>query len=570
MQKRSPPYRERANLFAARTDAEIRALERKAAADPQPKADGDGPAPFRLSRVEAQHIAIRFFREQDDRNMGNGDYLADPRSPGYDDILIEAGLDYQAAYQDASGEQRTSEGTARRVLVEQGYLPRSLIETRRSRVPEEILKDREFQFLCRLIERAQIELSKRRLDALQNGAIPPIGDTFFAAPLATAPGPFKVLPAGPRKTVADLVSSFEDWKRTKVGQSRMSQFQIAGRALREHLGDGFLLSEITRQHCKEIVDLFVRVPPYVAQHFKGLTLEAAAGAYERKHGQPAARHEEAQKNLSVLRQMLGRAVHEEWMSDNPALKVDAPAPEMGVRKHHVQSDGYEPFDVHELKKIFSAPLYTGCLDDERGYNVPGPNIVRRHRFWVPLVALWTGARMGEILQLERADVRQDESGIWYLAITDEEAGEYDAAQFQKRLKTKNSIRDIPIHPELQKLGFVGWATSQPAGRLFPEAEMAASGKLSDMYSKWFKRFLAAQGVWKARRKVFHSFRNSFTDALRDGGVPEELRIAINGWAAQEAMDKRYGRGHKVQRLYEEVKKVAYPGLDLSPLYTKGD
>lgn len=101
---RASEVRERANLFSARTDAEIRALERKAAVEPQPKAAGDDPAPLRLSRVEAQHIAIRFFREQDDRNMEDGDYLADPKDPGYDDILIEAGLDYQANMLDSYGD----------------------------------------------------------------------------------------------------------------------------------------------------------------------------------------------------------------------------------------------------------------------------------------------------------------------------------------------------------------------------------------------------------------------------------------------------------------------------------
>lgn len=61
---RASEVRERANLFAARTDAEIRALERKAAVEPQPKAAGDGrlynrsvnQAATRRGRISMTHM----------------------------------------------------------------------------------------------------------------------------------------------------------------------------------------------------------------------------------------------------------------------------------------------------------------------------------------------------------------------------------------------------------------------------------------------------------------------------------------------------------------------------------
>ena len=134
------------------------------------------------------------------------------------------------------------------------------------------------------------------------------------------------------------------------------------------------------------------------------------------------------------------------------------------------------------------------------------------------------------------------------------------------MKTAQSVRDIPLHPELIRVGFLGWALPSEPGRLFPEAIQPANGKPSDIYSKRFKTLIAGCGVWAPRRKVFHSFRNSFNDALRDAGVSEEMRSAINGWSNQRTMDSRYGRGHKVKALFDEVRKINYPGLDLSHLY----
>jgi hypothetical protein len=55
--------------------------------------------------------------------------------------------------------------------------------------------------------------------------------------------------------------------------------------------------------------------------------------------------------------------------------------------------------------IISAPLYTGCVDDERNFAKPGPNKPRCSRFWVPLIALFCDLRQNEICQLVVSDVR---------------------------------------------------------------------------------------------------------------------------------------------------------------------
>ena len=560
--------RERANLFAARTDAEIKSLRLRAKSDPEETAAADGTIAFNLSRVDVQQVAIRFFREQEARNTENGDYFADTGDPGFADILSDAGEAYAAAYREAAGVERYSDRTALEALVEYGYLPGSLIEPkRRYRVPEELRTNRAFQFLCRLIERAQIELSWRRLEALQSGKMPSIADPLFAVE-ATVETPHLIQNSAVHsdKTVRDLITHFEEWKSPKVTQSRMAQFRLAIRAMQEQWGNNKKLAAITRQHCQELVALFPRVPPYVVQHYKGMTLEAAVEAYERREGKSAERFAEAQNHLSALREILQRAVHQDWIAVNPAAKVEAPGPKVVRRKFHKKGNGIAPFSLDDLQQIFSAPLYTGCVDDERHFNEPGSCIVRRHSFWAPLISLWTGARLAEILQLEKEDVRYDESGVWYLAITDEEAGEYGEEGFNKTVKNENSIRNIPIHSELHRLGFVSWVNQRPAGRLFPEARVAKNGKLSGIYSKWFKRFLQSQGVWVKRRKVFHSFRNSFNDALRDAVVVDEIREAINGWTSDHSMDARYGTGYTVARLAEYIEKMNYKGLDLSHLY----
>ncbi len=60
--------------------------------------------------------------------------------------------------------------------------------------------------------------------------------------------------------------------------------------------------------------------------------------------------------------------------------------------------------LRQLQAIFNASFYTGCQDDEAGYAKPGPNVIRRGRFWVLLLSLWTAMRLGECCQLRVDDV----------------------------------------------------------------------------------------------------------------------------------------------------------------------
>jgi len=65
---------------------------------------------------------------------------------------------------------------------------------------------------------------------------------------------------------------------------------------------------------------------------------------------------------------------------------------------------------------------------------------------MPILALFTGGRKTELAQLDAGDV-QKLDGIWCIRITSSADGE-------KRLENMNSRRDIPVHPELERLGFL--------------------------------------------------------------------------------------------------------------------
>ena len=229
------------------------------------------------------------------------------------------------------------------------------------------------------------------------------------------------------------------------------------------------------------------------------------------------------------------------------------------------------FTVEELNRLFRAPLYTGCKNDEKGYAISGPKRPRRGRFWVALLSLFHSLRLNEAARFTQEDVKERE-GIHYLAIREERE---DGSKCDKRLKTKQSRRDVPIHPELVRIGFLDFVADRRkdhrSPRLFPELSPGKTGYFSNPFSKWFARFLET-ALGCSRDATFYSFRHQFRDATRATRLSVESVARLAGRESGDPNQQRqvfqYGGGEKLLRmLAEDIEKVKYPGLKLSHLYT---
>ncbi|MGZ8911339.1 MAG: DUF6538 domain-containing protein [Methylococcaceae bacterium] len=137
-----------------------------------------------------------------------------------------------------------------------------------------------------------------------------------------------------------------------------------------------------------------------------------------------------------------------------------------------------------------------------------------HYCWLPLIGLYTGARINEICQLNPfTDIVKDyETGIYYFHFTDEnETGD----GISKSIKTKSSRRIVPIHSQLLALGILDYVERIKRGHykvIFPQWT-PRDGKASANAAKWFVRYLESIGLRDdskgARLSGFHSFRHTF-------------------------------------------------------------
>ncbi|WP_144233622.1 site-specific integrase [Oceanidesulfovibrio marinus] len=179
------------------------------------------------------------------------------------------------------------------------------------------------------------------------------------------------------------------------------------------------------------------------------------------------------------------------------------------------------------------------------------------KFWLPILALYTGARLEELAQLHLTDIHTVDD-VLVIDINDEDG---------KRLKTAAAVRRVPVHPFLRKLGFTKYAsdlTKQGEERLFPDLPLVENtGKYSAAVSQWFTRYRREQGVdvdADGNSKVFHSFRHTFITRCKHLGLNRQMLKEIVGHEQGETDDVTagYEGAYPPAMLLEEIiKKIDF-------------
>lgn len=153
--------------------------------------------------------------------------------------------------------------------------------------------------------------------------------------------------------------------------------------------------------------------------------------------------------------------------------------------------------------------------------------------WLGWLGAYTGARVGELAALGKADVKA-ERGVQFLRITDDGTG-------GKSVKTRASVRDVPIHRGLIAEGFLEFVAAAKEGPLFPELRLSKYGTRADHASDKYMHWLRNVVVIKDPLIVHHSWRHRMEDELREIDTPSEVAAAITGRATQGSRGA-YGHG----------------------------
>lgn len=361
--------------------------------------------------------------------------------------------------------------------------------------------------------------------------------------------------AGKKVSIEELFEKYlSDPSRNRNFKTH-NNYKFTLQVLKEILGAKTYLNEITRDDCRTVRDFLITMPSNATKKYPGLSLKQASKK-AKIDGNPTLSPKSINKYLMQLSTVIKYAVRERYLTINVAEGLSVHDPVSNIAKR-------PSFTSDDLKVIFSAPLYTGSIDDERHFNKPGPNIIRRARFWLPLIGAFTGMRLNEICQLEVDDIRHiDDVPVFDVRL--------EGKHGKKAIKNKGSIRIIPVHPELQKIGFLDYVQGirdQGHVSIFPELKTKAGSYKSDGMSQKVNRFFKSLGFKESKpSKDFHSFRGAVATSLNRAEVSGSAIDNICGWAPTGTRKKHYQEPLNAKERYESICKLSYKGLDLSHLY----
>ena len=361
-------------------------------------------------------------------------------------------------------------------------------------------------------------------------------------------------PAEPRPEARGplLSEAFEVWKTgggsvrgsKKPSENTVTEAKQAVRFFTDLYGD-MRVADITKKTAREFRDTIAKVPKNLPMTLRKMPLPKLL-----ERGDLSNYPARGATTINKAVQLLG-AVISQADSEGTLDELDSFANPFGkavkFKVDEGETEEREIFSKADLRTIFSSPIYAD------GWRTMGGK--REAAFWLPLIGLLSGMRLNEMARLRLHDLRKDEDDeVWFFDVS---------RRGGRSTKTVSSIRRIPLHPELERIGLLkyrAWLVEQgsrPEDPLWPDLKASS-------WSKWINGYLRDHCGIVESTKVFHSFRHTFKRMTRDAGLYEELHDAITGHANKDSVGRDYGRGFSIKPLAKAIAQID-PPVDLSGL-----
>jgi integrase len=206
--------------------------------------------------------------------------------------------------------------------------------------------------------------------------------------------------------------------------------------------------------------------------------------------------------------------------------------------------GYKKLLQSFFSHVLDGHLLDGSPLDEMRYKISGGKGVRGaftleqakqivaycneqsdfNKRWPVILMAYTGMRNGEIMQLRREDILEDE-GYPYILVTDKNG----------KVKTRDSVRRVPIHSSLIEMGFMEFVT-ESGDKLFSKD----SKFLTRFYANNIKPDLSIADETDYNKTLsLYSLRHFVITELTSKGVNETTTQQIVGHSKKQNTMNRF-------------------------------
>ncbi len=307
------------------------------------------------------------------------------------------------------------------------------------------------------------------------------------------------------------------------------------------------LEKLERRHLNEFNEALKELPPALGDHRK-LSFQKSV-AKRKRDGKEAISFKSRETYISHLKSLTAFALDPMGeLSSDPFAGYKLIKPK---GKHsHAMEKARKPFSPSQSRRIlnFAKSTFDAKIMDH----------------WMPILAAYTGAQQEELAQL-RLDNIVLIKRHWCIRITDLDP--------KQKVKSKRSIRTLPVSPVLIDAGFLEYANRRrhaDATWLWQESftDKHKNTRLQDIRPDNRGRFATNFGQRFARKvraplnltepgMTFHSFRHSWADAARKAKLDPEIRRKIAGRLEDsDPVEADYGGDDLLDEKLEALNAVA--------------
>lgn len=322
-----------------------------------------------------------------------------------------------------------------------------------------------------------------------------------------------------------------------LGEGVREHVRTALRFLREVHGS-LRPAQVTRAAITELLDLMAQRPTKLRGADRALSLPELAERYRDRPEVPRMSGRTQEVRMMAMSTTWKLAASR---GDIPA-SLENPFTGRSFAKTPASAKKAKGFTAAEIRAYFSMPAFQKADRPARGR---GETI-----YWLPLIALYTGARPEEVAQLLVADIFQrPRDGRWVIRFTDEGVHPVKGRQSLKTERSESGRRTFPVPQPLLDLGLIDYRShleGQEELALFPLlTRKNRRPGIYDSFGSWFVSYVYDHGVLDRDhgRKPVREFRHTWTTAARASGIYREAQEYIQGHKAPGGSSSNEDYGH---------------------------
>jgi len=325
-------------------------------------------------------------------------------------------------------------------------------------------------------------------------------------------------------TLSGVVQAWKD--QTAPGAPEQYEYPVK---LFEELNGALPVKEITVDHVRAFRDALLKMPPASGGKFENMAMPEILRLAERK-GLTPRMASTTRKDFRCLKAIFTFAADESYVDVNVAAGIKIRQPKGSFVE--AKKAKRRTFSPAEMEKLFAAAAVAPWRDKEEN-------------LWFLRVLTYTGIRPEEFAQISARDVVKF-GGHLCLRLHDEG---------NNHIKNESSIRKVPVHPELLRLGFEAFVKSADnRPYLFATLGTDGRGRLYGRMASRLTRLIDGQ-VSKDPRLVPYSLRHGFRNSMEITDAPEWV---IEGIMGHSSPQHKTGRGYgekQVRKMAEWIAKA---------------